>query len=179
MGSNTDGWTDEDVTLLRKQWLSPKSAKAIGLGFEPPRTKSAVIGKANRLKLGTKPKRKSDTGQKKVPGYGIQVRAKPKPKEKKPAKAPKVEVILVPQAPLEPPPLPADLVPTEALRHRMCRWPYGDPAKPGFGHCGCHTDQGVYCVGHARVAYRKIDLRNPAPKPIRVNYGKKPQQRRA
>lgn len=135
-----------------------------------------MIGKADRLKLGNKPKRRADMGQKQVRGYGIQVRAKParKPKkEKKEApqqKAPKVEVILVP---VEPPPRPDTVIPTAALKNRMCRWPYGNPDEPDFGHCGCHTDQGVYCVTHHRVAYRPY-VKNYKPlAPIKVNYGKR------
>jgi GcrA cell cycle regulator len=36
-----------------------------------------------------------------------------------------------------------------------CRWPLGDPTKPGFAFCGNDAVTGFsYCVGHARLAYR-------------------------
>jgi GcrA cell cycle regulator len=37
----------------------------------------------------------------------------------------------------------------------MCKWPIGDPATDDFTFCGRRsTDDGPYCVEHARVAYQ-------------------------
>lgn len=41
------------------------------------------------------------------------------------------------------------VVPMEALRYGMCRWPLGDPLEPGFGFCGCRAvGKRSYCAEH-------------------------------
>jgi GcrA cell cycle regulator len=41
------------------------------------------------------------------------------------------------------------------LGAHMCKWPIGDPATDDFTFCGRRsTDEGPYCVEHARIAYR-------------------------
>lgn len=43
----------------------------------------------------------------------------------------------------------------------QCRWPFGDPLKPGFGFCGkeIKRDGTSYCPEHGRIAYTR-----PEPK---------------
>ena len=46
------------------------------------------------------------------------------------------------------------------LNEQTCRWPFGDPAKPGFHFCGAHCSVGdIYCTEHAKVAYQPVDAR--------------------
>lgn len=41
------------------------------------------------------------------------------------------------------------------LGAHMCKWPIGDPATAEFTFCGRRaTDEGPYCIEHARVAYQ-------------------------
>jgi GcrA cell cycle regulator len=41
------------------------------------------------------------------------------------------------------------------LGAHMCKWPIGDPSSDDFTFCGRRsTDEGPYCVEHARVAYQ-------------------------
>jgi GcrA cell cycle regulator len=41
------------------------------------------------------------------------------------------------------------------LGARMCKWPIGDPSSDEFTFCGRRSsDDGPYCVEHARVAYQ-------------------------
>jgi len=41
------------------------------------------------------------------------------------------------------------------LGAHMCKWPIGDPATDDFTFCGRRaSDEGPYCVEHARVAYQ-------------------------
>jgi GcrA cell cycle regulator len=61
----------------------------------------------------------------------------------------------------EPPPRPAPLVEAPGtatvltLGAHMCKWPIGDPSTDGFTFCGRRaSDEGPYCVEHARVAYQ-------------------------
>ena len=51
------------------------------------------------------------------------------------------------------------LVTTLNLTSRTCKWPVGDPAKPGFHYCGALPLTGrPYCDAHDRMSYQ------PAPR---------------
>ncbi len=40
------------------------------------------------------------------------------------------------------------------LNERMCRWPIGDPRKPGFHFCGSPIDvSATYCATHRAIAF--------------------------
>jgi GcrA cell cycle regulator len=40
------------------------------------------------------------------------------------------------------------------LNEHTCKWPIGDPLKPGFGFCGRHSIEGSpYCAAHHDKAY--------------------------
>ena len=39
------------------------------------------------------------------------------------------------------------------LGAHMCRWPIGDPSTDSFTFCGRRSNDGPYCVEHARAAY--------------------------
>uniref|UniRef100_A0AB74UIK5 GcrA cell cycle regulator n=1 Tax=Caulobacter phage BL57 TaxID=3348355 RepID=A0AB74UIK5_9VIRU len=167
------GWTDEDVALLKKMWFEPGSAQKIGMALSVRRTRSAVIGKADRLGLGPKPYTAPES-RKKTRGLGIQVKKVRKPKAK--AEKPKIEkppeplkpkIELVPEGQAALPARPETVVATLDLKRGMCRWPYGDPTQADFGHCGCRADYGVYCISHARVAYVPPE-RRAATRPMRV-----------
>ncbi|AFU87399.1 putative GcrA-like cell cycle regulator [Caulobacter virus Karma] len=172
---NSD-WPDEDIALLKKLWAEPVGTKEIGQRLSVPRTKSAVCGKADRLKaageLGEKVPPPT-ARRKKTRGLGIQVRKvkkatarKPK-KVEKPAPPAKPKLALVPEGTAVIPPRPARLFATAELKRGMCRWPYGDPNSPDFGHCGCRAEAGVYCISHALVAYKPPEKRLPT-RPVRV-----------
>ena len=41
------------------------------------------------------------------------------------------------------------------ITERMCRWPIGDPKKPGFYCCGDQIDYSqIYCAKHRAMAYQ-------------------------
>ncbi|AXQ68424.1 GcrA cell cycle regulator [Caulobacter phage CcrBL10] len=162
MKKRKSDWLAEDIALLKKLWAEPVGTKQIGEMLREPRSKSAVCGMGDRLR------QKGELGDKVLPlqerrkktrGYGIQIKkvkvAKPKkaakPKAETPSK-PKIELVPEGQAPI--PVRPETVVPTLSLGRGMCRWPYGDPTDQNFGHCGCRTAQGVYCIDHHRMAYR-------------------------
>lgn len=62
------------------------------------------------------------------------------------------------------------------LTERTCRWPVGDPGKPGFGFCGAEVSPGCkpYCATHGLRAYapsaerKAIDRLLNIPKAKRV-----------
>ena len=109
-------WTDEKVETLTKLWREGKSASEISVLLGDV-TRNAVIGKAHRLGLASRPS---------------PIKRQPKP------------------APVEP--IGVKLI---DLTERMCKWPIGDPATPGFRFCGKPSETGKsYCEGHMQMAYQ-------------------------
>jgi GcrA cell cycle regulator len=48
----------------------------------------------------------------------------------------------------------ARLVPLLELTDKDCKWPIGEPGKPGFGFCAQpRWKPSPYCVGHTRIAF--------------------------
>ena len=46
-------------------------------------------------------------------------------------------------------------VTTLTLTSRTCKWPFGDPAQPGFHYCGQPPQAGrPYCDEHDRMSYQ-------------------------
>lgn len=142
-------WTEEKVSVLRQYWGSGKSASEIA-EIIGGMSRNAVIGKAHRLGL---------AGQ-------------TSPIKEKKAKSKPAAVLTAPTAPAAPrvrPPattakvielLPGGGATILALTERMCRWPHGDPKKPGFRFCGKSATPGApYCSEHLKMAYQP-----PAPK---------------
>ena len=144
-------WTEEKVAILRQYWGSGKSASEIA-EMIGDMSRNAVIGKAHRLGLAGRP---SPIKERK---------AKPKPvAQSAPAAAPSS-----PAPAPRPQPVADNVVELQpgggatilALTERMCRWPHGDPKKPGFRFCGKPVAEGSsYCSDHLKMAYQP-----PAPK---------------
>ena len=153
------GWTDERVETLRKLWLDGLSASQIAKQLGGV-TRNAVIGKVHRLGLsGRAAPSQPARPVFKAPRPARPVMSAPQP-HRRPAEAPAPAVEPAPP----PAPRPAPLIeqPGTAtvltLGAHMCKWPIGDPARDGFSFCGRRSsDEGPYCVEHARLAYQ------PAP----------------
>lgn len=145
------GWTDERVELLRKLWLDGHSASQIAKQLGEV-TRNAVIGKVHRL--------------------GLSGRATPSQPTRPAFKAPRPARPAVSSTPALRRPVEVRPAPTQApapvvyveergtatvltLGAHMCKWPIGDPATDEFTFCGRRaSDEGPYCVEHARVAYQ-------------------------
>lgn len=159
MNDAVTGWNDERVALLGKLWAEGLSASQIAAILGGGVTRNAVIGKVHRLGLAGRVK----------PGAPAQ------PRPAKPSRPAARPVTLTPSAAddgadgeageHEIAPARSDevaLPPSERvsimdLRESMCRWPIGDPAKPGFGFCGHRASPGVpYCAAHCRLAYQPV-----------------------
>lgn len=118
------GWTDEKVQELTRLWNEGLTTGEIGkkLGV----SKNAVVGKAHRLGLKSRPSPIK----------------RPAPKKKKAAAKPKQKAA------------PKQKVTIMDLTGHTCRWPIGDPRDDGFHFCGKHCDIGTpYCKDHASQAY--------------------------
>ena len=154
------GWSDERVALLGKLWGEGLSASQIAAILGGGVTRNAVIGKVHRLGLAGR----------------VKAGAPAQPRPAKPSRPVARPITLVSSvvdegvdsepARRETPPARVDdeiaLPPSERvsimdLRDSMCRWPIGDPAKPGFGFCGQRATPGVpYCAAHCRIAYQPV-----------------------
>jgi len=158
-------WTEERIEKLKKLWADGHSASMIAarLGIE---SRSAVIGKVHRLKL-SRTKMRSRAEQRAAGQAAAYVRkkqrmveARAKTKEArgdKPAtqkQAAKWRLVYdMAVARME---AANDVAKVQLvdLTDGCCRWPIGDPGKPGFGFCGEPKVLGIsYCAPHAARAF--------------------------
>lgn len=147
--SSSASWTPDRVEALRRLWRDGLSAARIAalLGGV---TRNAVLGKVHRLGLsgGARP-------------------AKPAPRRAPPEKRLRRPVAAA--GPLVTPRRRADVArlerPGEAsilsIGPGACRWPIGDPKRPGFSLCGAAAVRGAYCEAHAALAYRPLARKPP------------------
>jgi GcrA cell cycle regulator len=144
------GWTDERVETLKKLWLDGLSASQIAKQLGGV-TRNAVIGKVHRLGLSGRaapshPSRPAFKAPRQPRPISTPV-SRPRSLEPRPHHAP------------APRPAPFVELPGTAtvltLGAHMCKWPIGDPTSSDFTFCGRRaSDEGPYCVDHARVAYQ-------------------------
>lgn len=132
-------WTDERVAELARLWDSGQSASAIGriLGV----SKNAVVGKAHRLRLSSRPSpirhERRTPVRRRVP---MLTRPVEPPRTAAPEPAPPVE---------EP-----QVVTRRHGKGPNCLWPIGDPRQPDFRFCGAPAQEGKpYCTDHCARAY--------------------------
>ncbi len=156
-------WTEDRVSKLAKLWADGLSASQVAAELGGV-TRNAVIGKVHRLGLSAraKPAGRSNTGGRRKPasrkgtgtgGYSttsrmnrsktgrttsdLIVKTKPKIAE---------EVLQAPES------LKLTLL---ELNESTCRWPTGDPTRPGFSFCGHKTsDDKPYCGYHNKLAFQ-------------------------
>jgi GcrA cell cycle regulator len=154
------GWTDERVELLKRLWLEGLSASQIAKQLGGV-TRNAVIGKVHRLGL-------SGRATPSQPARAA-FRA-PRPPRPVVAHAPShrrlmersetaARAFVRPASYVEEPGTATVLT----LGAHMCKWPIGDPATAEFTFCGRRsTDEGPYCVEHARLAYQPAQAKKKA-----------------
>jgi len=147
------GWTDERVEVLKRLWLEGLSASQIAKQLGGV-TRNAVIGKVHRLGLSGR----AAPSQPTRPAF--RTPRPPRPAVSGPAHRRADTHRLEPTAR----PAPRPIVPyveqpgtatVLTLGAHMCKWPIGDPSTADFTFCGRRSsDEGPYCVEHARVAYQ-------------------------
>jgi GcrA cell cycle regulator len=128
-------WTPEQIGQLTRLWSEGLSTAEIGkrLGI----SKNAVVGKAHRLHLNSRP-----SPIKRVGPRPAVVRQPTHVRPAAPAAA----------APV-PQPAPMRIV---ELSSQACRWPIGHPGDENFHFCTQRAIQGKpYCIEHSAVAYVK------------------------
>lgn len=165
-------WTADRIRRLTTLWAEGKTCSYIAaeLGV----TRNAVIGKAHRLGLSTRPSplKNHDHYAGAMSEYWHRRRngKPPTPKTIKRNNARKgVVMTAVRTAKAHLPtngsvrvktstiPAPMPAAPKRALPGvRACQWPEGDPKQPGFHFCGATpvVPGKPYCLEHCKVAYR-------------------------
>ena len=147
-------WTDTRVETLTTLWQAGYSGSLIGI--ELGLTRSAVIGKVQRLRL---PGRTTLVSRR-PPRAQPLLKAKPRSKSKKTPTSPRRSARPKPKPrrtgpPPELGPAPEALVTVLTLTPANCNWPEGDPKRPGFHFCGRDKPHDrPYCPHHAARAYR-------------------------
>ncbi len=130
-------WTDDRIEKLEKLWAKGLSASQIASQIGDGVTRNAVIGKAHRLGLKSRPS---------------PVKSDPK-KPKKPAPKPIAAAVS------------EDRVSLLQLNERICKWPIGHPGDDDFHFCGRPSEAGhPYCGAHCEMAYQAQAPRKDRPR---------------
>lgn len=140
-------WTEESIARLRSLWSEGLSTAEIGRRLNI--SKNAVVGKAHRLNLPSRPS----------PIRRSEGTATPRTAAPKRAQGPTLP-------PLSPsvnntvmPPLRAIVSQPRSQQPRStpCCWPIGEPGKPSFHFCNAPAVASKpYCEEHASIAYVRI-----------------------
>ena len=156
-------WNDETIGRLRGLWAEGHSTAEIGrrLGV----SKNAVVGKAHRLGLSSRPspiRREGVVRTRAVTPRRITGPTLPP----LPASAPTdLPALARPAAAAEsfspsigaPPALPRVVAAPRVGRLQPCCWPLGEPGTRAFRFCDAESLAGKpYCAEHAQVAYVRV-----------------------
>lgn len=174
-------WPEADEAILRTLWVQGLSAGEIAKRL-PHRTRSAIIGKAHRLKL---PGRPSPLGKGRPASAVKPVRAPRPPKQRKAATAQPFDLSksktdstaeqraekaaagrLIIKRTIDA--ANDNSVPMVGRSFGQCAWPVGTPARAADQlACGAPIYQGIekcsYCLDHAQRAFAR-DIILPKPK---------------
>lgn len=130
-------WDEESKNKLREFWSSGLSASLIGK--EMGLTKNSIIGAANRMELPPRVKPPAFTARSRV-----------SKKQEQPVEAVENPTPVVAER------LKRILYTPGSVIIKACRFPSGDPRKPGFRFCGKPTVTGKpYCPACCNIAYIK------------------------
>lgn len=156
-------WTDERVTMLRELWAKGLSASQIAVQLGGV-TRNAVIGKAHRLGLESRPSpiRGNGTGSRRR-NRAIDRAAEAKALRGTMADEEIGGEKIVPDGDQR---IAESVLPPMARRGgdvKACLWPTGDPGKDNFSFCGDDTvPSRPYCSKHCAVAYIRKDNKSAA-----------------
>jgi GcrA cell cycle regulator len=138
-------WTDETIAKLRTLWAEGLSTAEIGRRLNI--SKNAVVGKAHRLNLPSRPS----------PIRRAEGDATPRPAAPKRAQGPTLPPLAASMG--APVPTLRAIMPTPkyTMRATPCCWPIGEPGKPSFHFCNASAVAGKpYCEEHASIAYVRV-----------------------
>lgn len=147
-------WTPELIKELKKLWKKGLTTGEIGrvIGM----SKNAVVGKAHRLGLESRPSpiKREEAPKKEKASRVIKKVTKPAPKKEQPAAVETAEPVKAVKKTKSGKNKGVKLV---DLKPTSCRWPEGDPKDPDFHFCGKEAVPGKsYCEEHCAVAYSGV-----------------------
>lgn len=148
-------WTDERIAQLKAGWEGGKTASQIAEQLGEGVTRNAVIGKAHRLGLESRPspvKAGEDT-QAAVVTRAATVAPVPPAAAAPPAVAAPVAARPVAKKPVR----TGKAAKTSLLdlNEKICKWPIGHPGDSDFHFCGKPSQAGFpYCTEHCLQAYQ-------------------------
>ncbi|MCU0890499.1 MAG: GcrA cell cycle regulator [Sandarakinorhabdus sp.] len=179
-------WTEERIAKLKHGWESGMTATQIAEMLGEGVTRNAVIGKAHRLGLESRPS-PVKAGESPAPAAP---RPAPPPAAPSPppsaapaaaasaAPAPAAPAVSPPPQPAAPPSI-ARPAPRPAkggkqarttlldLNDKVCKWPIGHPDDADFHFCGKPANPGFpYCGEHCLVAYQAQMPRRDRPRQL-------------
>ncbi len=158
-------WTDERVEMLKKLWAEGLSASQVAKQLGGV-TRNAVIGKVHRLGLSgratpsrpARPRQQTTRATAPLRGRPDPLVVERRADEARGAAplAERAEAARVEVETLD----PAQRATVLTLTEHTCKWPIGDPGRPGFHFCGRGADSNSpYCADHARLAYQPVQPR--------------------
>ena len=148
-------WTDERIAQLKAGWEGGKTASQIAEQLGEGVTRNAVIGKAHRLGLESRPspvKAGEDT-EAAVVTRAATVAPVPPAATAPPAVAAPVAARPVAKKPVR----TGKAAKTSLLdlNEKICKWPIGHPGDSDFHFCGKPSQAGFpYCTEHCLQAYQ-------------------------
>jgi GcrA cell cycle regulator len=177
---HTMAWTDERIAQLKTLWDEGKSASQIAEILAEGITRNAIIGKAHRLGLASRPSplKNTDPADDAAPAVATP-RARPASARTAgataaaaapgaadaPATAPRPAPKAAAPRPRAPKvPAKAAVVTLLDLNDRICKWPIGHPDEAGFHFCGKPVQPTFpYCSEHCLQAYQAQMPRKDRP----------------
>jgi len=147
-------WTDERIAILKAGWEGGMTASQIAEKLGEGVTRNAVIGKAHRLGLESRPSPVKPGEDIAAPAEPSSIAAAPAPS---PVTAPPAPLPAVAKAAAKRPARTGKAARTTLLdlNERICKWPIGHPGEPDFHFCGKPVQTGFpYCSEHCLQAYQ-------------------------
>lgn len=140
-------WTEETISRLRSLWAEGLSTAEIGRRLNI--SKNAVVGKAHRLNLPSRP-----SPIRRVEGDPAAPRQITPKRAQGPTLPPLSPAV---SSPTLPPLRAITSPPKQQPRAAPCCWPIGEPGKPSFRFCNEAAATGKpYCEEHATIAYVRL-----------------------
>ncbi|MFN7176737.1 MAG: GcrA family cell cycle regulator [Thermaurantiacus sp.] len=171
-------WTDERIELLKTYWSEGRSASQIAELLGEGLTRNAVIGKAHRLGLASRPSPVKASARSADPKAALPPERPSQPAEAAAAASAEVSRVTEPAPAPATPSAPAPKVakprsrvsgkPSRVtlldLNDRICKWPIGHPDEADFHFCGKPVVPGFpYCGEHCALAYQAQQPRRDRP----------------
>ncbi len=147
-------WTDERIAQLKSGWEGGMTASQIAEALGEGVTRNAVIGKAHRLGLESRPSPVKDGGESVVAANAPAAAAPVSPPA---AATPVAAPVMARPAPVKKPVRSGKTAKTSLLdlNEKICKWPIGHPGDHDFHFCGQPSQAGFpYCTEHCLLAYQ-------------------------